>query len=380
MPKAVHQHVTAQLNKWANQGVEGHFSGDTSWIDFHLAPRAALARLVGAKPGEIAVMNSLSVNLHLLLASFYRPDSHRHMILMDDNAFPSDLHIVRSQIALHGLLPEDHLQFVHGDPLFGLYTTEAIVQRIQECGERLAVVLLPGVKHSTGQVLDIEKITQAAHEVGAYAGFDLAHSVANMPLQLDEWKVDFASWCTYKYLNSGPGGVGVVFIRQDHACDTASFRLAGWFANEKSTRFESGIPLSPIPDANGWQVSNPPVLSIAALAASLSIFDEVDLHSLRKRSLQLTAHLRELILTELGDKVRIVTPDDGDLQGCQTTFSLSNAEDSTESFVRIMADQGVIIDSRPPNLLRASLVPLYNTFDDAEQLVLTMKSSLRSTF
>jgi kynureninase len=260
----------------------------------------------------------------------------------------------------------------------GLYDTGAILQTIEDIGERLAVVVLPGVKHSTGQVLDIEKITAAAHTVGAFAGFDLAHSIGNVPLQLHDWGVDFAAWCTYKYLNSGPGGIGAAFIHENHASDVDRFRLAGWFGNKKSTRFDTDISFCPIGDANGWQISNPPILSITALRASLEIFNEVSIQELRQQSVKLTAHLHEMLQTEFRHDIRLITPTDEAQHGCQTAFSLIDTKPGKCDLVEKMAEHNIVIDFRPPDIYRVSLAPLYNSFEDVDQLMHSLKLVLRS--
>ena len=363
MPKAARQIVEEELDNWARLGVDAHHATGTPWYSYHEALREPTARLVGAKPLEVICMNSLTVNLHLMMATFYRPTKSRFKILMEDPAFPSDTYAIKTQIAHHGLDPKDAL--ILARPRKGEFTigTEDIVDLINKHADQLAVVVFGGINFFTGQLFDIEKITAAAQNRGVVAGFDLAHAIGNAPLSLHDWNVDFAVWCSYKYLNAGPGAVAGAFVHERHATNTSLPRLAGWFGNDPNTRFRLHLEpeFIPVPSADGWQISNPPILSMAPLRASLAIFDKAGgIDPLRAKSIKLTGYL-EFLLTEIGSKqFSIITPRDSSAHGCQ--LSIVAHEHPKGLHNELIAE--VKCDFREPNVIRVAPTPLYNTFHE----------------
>jgi len=364
MPKAARQIVEEELDNWARLGVDAHHATGTPWYSYHEALREPTARLVGAKPLEVICMNSLTVNLHLMMATFYRPTKSRFKILMEDPAFPSDTYAIKTQIAHHGLDPKDAL--ILARPRKGEFTigTEDIVDLINKHADQLAVVVFGGVNFFTGQLFDIEKITAAAQNRGVVAGFDLAHVIGNAPLSLHDWNVDFAVWCSYKYLNAGPGAVAGAFVHERHATNTSLPRLAGWFGNDPNTRFRLHLEpeFIPVPSADGWQISNPPILSMAPLRASLAIFDEArGIDPLRAKSIKLTGYL-DFLLTEIGSKkFSIVTPRDSSSHGCQLSIV---AHEHPKGLHNELIAAEVKCDFREPNVIRVAPTPLYNTFHE----------------
>jgi kynureninase len=365
MPKAARAIVEEELDNWAKFGVEAHHAVDTPWYTYHDALREPTARLVGAKPLEVICMNSLTVNLHLMMATFYRPTKSRFKILMEEPAFPSDTYAIKTQIMHHGLDPQDGL--ILARPRKGEFTirTEDILDFIDKNADQLAVVMFGGANFFTGQLFDIKKITAAAHKHGIVAGFDLAHAVGNIPLSLHDWNVDFAVWCSYKYLNAGPGAVAGAFVQERHATNTSLPRLAGWFGNDPNSRFRLHLEpdFIPVPSADGWQISNPPIFSMAPLRASLSIFHEAGgMEPLRAKSMKLTGYL-ESLLTQIGSKkFRVITPKDPDARGCQ--LSILAHEHPKELHNELIAAD-VKCDFREPNVIRVAPTPLYNTFHEA---------------
>lgn len=363
-PKNARASVNQELDDWATYGVEGHFHAKRPWYSYHEQFAKGSAMIVGAKESEVVVMNQLTVNLHLLLISFYRPEGKRKKILFETKPFPSDHYAFESQARLHGLLPEDVL--VEMQPREGEVTlrTEDIVSKIQSVGDELAVVCFGAVNYFTGQFFDIKTITEAAHAVGAKAGFDLAHAAGNVPLHLHDHNVDFACWCSYKYLNSGPGGVSGAYIHERYHKDKSLVRLAGWWGHNKQTRFQMQPGFDPIESAEAWQMSNAPVLSMAAHKASLDIFEQAGMSALRTKSLALTAYL-EFIVKETaqstGVALRILTPENPEERGCQLSIVVPGA---TKKLVHDLAARGVIVDWREPNVIRLAPVPLYNSFED----------------
>src|ERR1700682_4165336 len=297
MPKAARQIVEQELDDWAKLAVDAHLDGAAPWYSYHETLREPTARLIGAQPNEVICMNSLTVNLHLMMATFYRPTKTRFKILMEDPAFPSDTYAVKTQIVHHGLDPKEAL--VLAQPREGEFTvrTEDIVDLIEKQADQIALVLIAGINFFTGQLFDIEKITAAAQKRGITVGVDLAHAIGNVPLALHDWNVDFAVWCSYKYLNAGPGAVAGAFVHERHATNTKLPRLAGWFGNDPNTRFRLHLEpeFIPVPSADGWQISNPPIFSMAPLRASLSIFDEAGMEQLRAKSIKLTGYLQFLL-------------------------------------------------------------------------------------
>jgi kynureninase len=326
--------------------------------------REPTARLIGAQPNEVICMNSLTVNLHLMLATFYQPTKSRNKILMEEPAFPSDTYAIKSQIVHHGLDPKDAL--ILARPRKGEFTlrTEEIADLIERHSDQLAVVMIGAVNFFTGQLFDIEEITATAQKRGIVVGFDLAHAVGNVPLALHDWNVDFAVWCSYKYLNAGPGAVAGAFVHERHATDTKLPRLAGWFGNDPNTRFRLHLEpeFIPVPSADGWQISNPPIFSMAPLRASLSIFEEAGgLEALRAKSIKLNGYLQFLLEHAGSNRFTIITPREAGARGCQ--LSILAHEHSKELFRKLEA-AGVKCDFREPNVIRIAPTPLYNTFDD----------------
>jgi kynureninase len=358
-PRSVRDAVEAELDAWAKLGVQGHFHVGSTWVSFDEPLREPTARLVGALPDEVATMNSLTVNLHLLMASFYRPSGDRTKILIDAPTFPSDRYAVESQLIHHGLDPSEHLVVVGPRPGESVVRTEDLEATIHDHRDRLAVALLAGVNYATGQVHDIPRLTAAIHEAGAVAGWQLAHSAGNVPLALHDWDVDFAMWCTYKYLCGGPGSIAQLFVNRRHGSDPGVPRLAGWFGNALATRFRMAETFDPAVGADSWRMSNPPILALAPVRAAMAIFDEVGMDALRAKSLRLTPYLAGLIDAIGG--VEIVTPRDPNAHGAQLSLRLPNARARLE---RLEA-AGIVADFREPDIIRVAPVPMYNSFHDA---------------
>ncbi len=313
-------------------------------------------------------MNTLTVNLHLMMATFYRPDRTRHKILIEDHAFPSDHHAVESQIRWHGLNPQDSLVYVAPEKNQQLLTTEKICTTIEQHADSLALVLLPGVQYYTGQVLDMQTITKTAHRFGITAGFDLAHAAGNIPMQLHDWNVDFAAWCTYKYLNSGPGSLAGCYIHHRHATNTELNRLAGWWGHDKGTRYQMESEFVPIPTAEGWQLSNPPILSLAAIRASMDVFQEAGgIVPLRAKSVKMQDYFRRSLETVLGDRVQVIAP--AEQSGCQLSLEINLSGVAGNDVYERLEAQGMRTDWREPNVIRAAPVPLYNTFEEIWKFV-----------
>lgn len=366
-PLAVREAVNAELDHWGEHAVEGHFRGEKPWMYYHKFLTEATARLVGALPHEVVVMNTLSVNLHLMMVSFYRPSGKRYKIIMEAGAFPSDQYAVESQVRFHGFEPADAI--VEVAPREGEETlrTADILETISRHGNETALVLFSGVQYYTGQFFDLKAITEAAHRAGAHAGFDLAHTAGNLPLELHEWGPDFAVWCSYKYLNSGPGGPSGVFVHERHANSPELPRFAGWWGHDEDSRFRMEKGFRPMHGAAGWQLSNAQILSFAAHLASLNLFDEAGMNRLRVKSLLLTAYL-EYTLTSARDRgldFRIITPNESNSRGCQ--LSLLTGPEGRALFDRLTA-QGVVTDWREPNVIRFAPVPFYNSFTDIWKL------------
>src|SRR5229473_7847197 len=364
MPKSARQIVEQELDNWAKLGVDAHLDATPPWYSYHETLREPTARLVGAQPNEVICMNSLTVNLHLMMATFYRPTKSRNKILMEEPAFPSDTYAIKSQIVHHGLDPKEALMLAR--PRKGEFTvqTEEIVDLIEKHGDQLAVVLIGAVNFFTGQWFDIPKITEAAQKRGIVVGFDLAHAIGNVPLALHDWNVDFAVWCSYKYLNASPGAVAGAFVHERHATNRQLPRLAGWFGNDPNTRFQMQLEpdFIPVPSADAWQISNPPIFSMAPLRASLSIFDEAGgMKPLRAKSVKLTGYLEFLLERGSSKKFTVITPRDADARGCQ--LSILAHEHPKELFQELQA-AGVKCDFREPNVIRVAPTPLYNTFHE----------------
>jgi len=367
-PRATRAQVQQVLDAWSERAVEGHFEGEAPWMHYHGLVREPLARLVGAEPAEVVAMNTLTVNLHLMLASFYRPTRERPAILIEAGAFPSDRHAVESQILLHGFDPATDLIEVEADQADGTLSMEAIAAAIASHGPRLAVVLWPGVQYRTGQAFDLGEIARLAHAQGAVAGFDLAHAVGNLPLALHDDGADFAVWCHYKYLNSGPGAVAGCFVHaRHHGADLP--RLAGWWGHDPASRFQMAAGFIPAPGADGWQLSNPPVLALAPLRASLDQFERAGMEALRRKSESLTGFLEHLIHARLSDVLQIVTPADPRQRGCQLSLRVAGGRTQGRALFDYLRDTGVLGDWREPDVIRISPVPLYNRHADVLRFV-----------
>jgi kynureninase len=364
MPKAARQIVDEELDNWAGLGVDAHHATGTPWYSYHEALRDPVARLVGAKPLEVICMNSLTVNLHLMMATFYRPTKSRFKILMEDPAFPSDTYAIKTQLIHHDFDPTEAL--VLARPRKGEFTirTEDVVDLIDKHADQLAVIMFAGVNFFTGQLFDIEKMTASAQKRGIVVGFDLAHAIGNVPLSLHDWNIDFAVWCSYKYLNAGPGGIAGAFVHERHATNTKLPRLAGWFGNDPNTRFRLHLEpeFIPVPSADGWQISNPPIFSMAPLRASLAIFDEAGgIGPLRAKSVRLTAYLEFLLSQHASKRFTVITPKSANERGCQ--LSIVAHEHPKELHNKLIA-AGVKCDFREPNVIRIAPTPLYNTFHE----------------
>ncbi len=364
MPKAARKIVEQELDDWASRGVDAHLDAETPWYSYHENLRQPMGRLVGAKPVEVICMNSLTVNIHLMMATFYRPTPTRFKVLMEEPAFPSDTYAIKTQIVHHGRDPKAALLLARPREGETTVRTEDITDLIEKNADSLAVVLIGAVNFFTGQFFDIAAITAAAQKRGITVGIDLAHAVGNLPLSLHDWNVDFAVWCSYKYLNAGPGAVAGAFVHERHATNTQLPRLAGWFGNDPNTRFQMQLQpeFVPVPSADGWQVSNPPILSMAPLRASLAIFDEAGgMKPLREKSKQLTGYLEFLLQRAGTNRFTVVTPPEPDARGCQLSIL---AHQNPRELHKALEAAGVKADFREPNVIRAAPTPLYNSFHD----------------
>lgn len=372
MPRRAREQLVIEAAAWGRLGVEAHFRDEAPWFTYAEQLAESTARVIGAMPDEVVSMNSLTVNLHQLFATFFRPTAERYRILIEDGAFPSDRYAVMSQLQHHGIAIEAGLVLVKPRPGEDLLRSEDIESLIEEHRESLALVWLPGIQYTTGQVLDIERLTAAAHAAGAMSGWDLAHAAGNIPTRMHDWDADFAVWCTYKYMNAGPGSTGQAFIHERWASDPSLVRLAGWFGNDPVTRFEVTHDFVPAPGAVSWQVSNPPILALAPLRASLELFDEVGIEALRARSERLTAHLQAM-LDEI-EGVETVTPRDPAQRAAMFCLRVPHRSREVE---RALAMRGVILDFRAPDIFRVALAPLYNTYSDAAHLAGVLREVVR---
>ena len=363
MPKAVPALMQQELADWGRFAVEGHMQAKTPWYSYHENFRETGARLVGARPGEVVVMNSLTVNLHLMMVTFYRPEGGRTKIVLEESAFPSDAYAVASHVQSRGLDPAEHVIVLRPEPGEQTIATEAIERLLAERGDEIALVLLPGIQYYTGQRFDLARITRAAHAAGAMAGFDLAHAAGNVPLSLHDWDVDFAAWCCYKYVNGGPGAAGGCFVHERHGKNPGLPRFAGWWGNDPATRFRLHLNEAFVPreGADGWQISNPNVFSMTPLLASLGQFDRVGIAALRTKSLDLTGYLEFLIGRARPGRVEVLTPTDPEARGCQLSFLIR--EGARQAFDAVRA-RGILPDFRQPDVIRMSPVPMYNSFVD----------------
>jgi len=383
-PKKTKQFLNEELDDWKRLGVEGHFdaSAKRPWFHYHKFLKEGLAAVVGAKPSEVVSMNSLTTNLHLMMVSFYRPTAKRFKIITEAGAFPSDQYALETQINFHAnhggnILFDKEKALIELAPRTGEHTLrkEDILEAIKEAGDELALVMMAGVQYYTGQFFDLKSITKTAHEVGALAGFDLAHAAGNVLLNLHDDGVDFAAWCSYKYMNSGPGCVSGIFVHEKHGNDKTIPRFAGWWGHDESQRFKMKKGFMPMVGADGWQLSNVNVMSSAAHLASLSIFSEVGMKVLRGKSLKLTGYLHFLLeeLNNSMNKIQIITPYKSEERGCQISILVENGG---KDLFDALNKQGVISDWREPNVIRVAPVPLYNTFEDVYEFVRILETEL----
>lgn len=373
-PKSTKDYINQELEDWANLGVEGHTDAKHPWLHYHEFLTENMAKVVGAKPIEVVVMNTLTVNLHLMMVSFYKPTPKRYKILIEADAFPSDKYAVETQLRHHGFDAKEGLilwKARKGEELANYEDLEAI---LKEQGDDIALVMIGGVNYYTGQFFDLKRITELGHHYGCMVGFDCAHGAGNVELNLHDSGADFAVWCTYKYLNSGPGSLGGCFVNERHAHDKNRNRFAGWWSHNKETRFKMRDEFDQLPGAEGWQLSNPPILSMAAIRASLDIFAEVGMEKLIKKSKQLTGYF-EFLINELNNQdIKIITPTNPEERGCQLSIRVKNAD---KKLHHQLTEAGVISDWREPDVIRCAPIPLYNSFQDVYELVERLKRILK---
>lgn len=367
-PRGVRAALLQELDDWARLGVEAHFHGRHPWMPYHAEVRAGLAAIAGAEEGEVVAMNTLTANLHFLMVSFYRPSAERPAILIEAGAFPSDRHAVASQLRFHGFDPARDLIEVQPDEAGGTISMAALERALAEHGHRVALVLWPGVQYRTGQAFDLREVARLAHARGCVVGFDLAHAAGNLPLALHDSGADFAAWCSYKYLNSGPGAVAGAFVHARHAHGDHP-RFAGWWGHDQATRFRMGPDFVPTPGAEGWQLSNPPILALAPLRVSLELFQSVGMAALRERSLRLTGYLESLVRARLGAVIEIATPAEPDRRGCQLSLRVRGGRDQGRALFEHLVARGVVGDWREPDVIRISPVPMYTRFADIARFV-----------
>ncbi len=373
-PKRAAELVQEELQDWHRYGVEGHWKARRPWLPYHENLSADLAGLVGARQGEVVAMNSLTVNLHLMMVSFYRPRDQRYKILIEQPAFPSDRYAVVSQLEFHGYRAIDALLEIAPREGETAIRDEDVLALIDERGDDIALVMLPGVQYYSGQLFDLQAITELAHRKGCVAGFDLAHSAGNTLMQLHDWDVDFAVWCSYKYLNAGPGAVAGCFLHERHGEDPSLPRFAGWWGHDKSSRFQMGPEFKPIAGVEGWQLSNPPILALAPLLASLDIFRRARMRELVTKSRRLTGYLEFLVQEQLGHAYEVITPAEPERRGCQLSLRLRAGAAAGRSLAKRLPELGVFVDWREPDVIRAAPVPLYNSFQDVFYFVKTLEA------
>lgn len=374
-PKRTKDFVDEVMEDWANLAVEGHFYSKKPWWDYHERLAAPLAKVVGAKTEEISVMNTLTVNLHLLMVSFYIPTKKRYKIICEEKAFPSDQYLIQSQVRFHGLEADDAIVEVKKRGGENYWRTEDIIAKINEVGDELALVIIGGVNYYSGQVFDMNTITKAGHDVGAFVGWDLAHGVGNIELKLNEWNVDFAAWCSYKYMNSGPGNASGIYVNEKHLNKTDIPRFEGWWGTKKETRFLMKPEFEPIETADAWQLSNPPVLSVAPYLASLTMFEEVGMPALIEKRDKIVSYL-EFVLQEIDKEVdstfEIITPREN--RGCQLSVFLHG---QGKSLFDYLIKNGVITDWREPNVIRLAPAPFYSSYEDMYQFGQLLKKGIQ---
>lgn len=374
-PRLTESYIRDLLTDWADRGVEGHTEGPYPWLPYHEFLSEKMASLVGAKPSEVVVMNSLTTNLHLMMVSFYRPTKTRYKIVVESDAFPSDKYAVKSQLEFHGIDPAGGLIYWEPRPGENLCRIEDLEEILDKQGEEIALLLIGNTNYYTGQAFPLKKIVELGHARGCMVGFDLAHGAGNIKPELHYSGADFAVWCTYKYLNSGPGSVAGCFVHERHARKTDLKRFAGWWGHNKNTRFEMGPDFDPLPGAEGWQLSNPPILSMAAIRASLDIFTEAGFDNLRKKSVQLTSYLEFLIQDSNPGSIQLITPENPEERGCQLSIQVKNAG---KNLFRQIRNEGIVGDWREPDVVRVAPVPLYNTFEEVYRFSQKLKKILNT--
>ena len=377
--KAVKEAVLDELTAWQELGVEGHFKGQRPWLSYNDLLREPMSALIGAKPHEVVVMNSLTVNLHLMMISFYRPQGKRRIILIEQQSFPSDRYAVESQIRMHGLDPDECLVEIAPRGNSHIIDETVIEDYLAEHGEQVALVLWPGVQYATGQFFDLKRIAQSAHKAGALCGFDLAHAVGNVPLNLRDSGVDFAVWCTYKYLNSGMGAVAGCFVNDRHGESDSLPRLHGWWGTNPESRFLMESEFVPARGAEAWVMSNPPILAMAPIRVSLALFQQAGMTALHEKSIAMTAYLEQLIHSELNDSIEIITPGQPERRGCQLSLRVLDGREAGRTLFEQLEKAGTIPDWREPDLIRVAPVPLYNRFEDCWLFVNQVKTLLGQT-
>ena len=372
-PKITSKYIRQELDDWANFGVEGHFEAKNPWLSYHELLTDNMSKIVGAKPIEVVVMNTLTTNLHLLMVSFYQPTKTKYKIIIESDAFPSDRYAVQSQLSFHGFDPDEAL--VEWSPKEGkeLLELEDLKSILDSQGDEVALLLIGGVNYYTGQYLDIKKITELGHAKDCIVGIDLAHGAGNIQPNLHDSGVDFAAWCTYKYLNSGPGSLSGLFVHEKHAQRKDLPRFAGWWNHNKETRFNMRQPFDVMKGAEGWQLSNPPILSMAAIKASLDIFEKVGMDVLLKKSKKLTGFFEFLIHQIASDTIKIITPAHPNKRGCQLSLQVKNAD---KNLHRKLTENNIITDWREPDVIRCAPVPMYTSFEDVYHMVKTLESLL----
>jgi kynureninase len=374
-PKSTQEAIQIELTDWANLGVEGHFKAENPWLNYHSYLTKPMARIVGAKPIEVVVMNTLTTNLHLMLASFYQPNKEKSKIIIEKDAFPSDRFAVESQIKHHNLSVDENLIIWEPNTKTELYETSELERLLVENKNQIALILVGGVNYYTGQYLPLKKIAKIGHEHNCYVGFDCAHGAGNVKLNLHESNADFAVWCTYKYLNSGPGSLGGAFVHEKHAYNKNLKRLSGWWNHNIKTRFNMRDEFDVIPGAEGWQLSNPPILSMAAIKSSLEIFNETSIEELTSKSKLLTGYFQYLLNEIKSPLIKIITPNSNSDRGCQLSVKLIGLD---KSFHKKISEKNIVTDWREPNVIRCAPVPLYNTFEEVYLFVKTLKTLLKN--
>lgn len=372
-PKATQEYIQQELDDWAKYGVEGHFEAQNPWMPYHEFLTENMAKIVGAKPLEVVIMNTLTTNLHLLMVSFYQPTKTKYKIVIESDAFPSDRYAVQSQLEFHGFDAKEGL--VEWKPRAGeeLLRMEDLESILEEQGDEIALLMIGGVNYYTGQYLDIKRIAELGHAKDCFVGIDLAHGAGNIQPNLHDSNVDFAAWCTYKYLNSGPGSLAGLFVHEKHAHRKDLPRFAGWWNHNKETRFNMRQPFDVMAGAEGWQLSNPPILSMAAIKASLDLFSKVGMEALREKSEKLTGYFEYLIKQIDSDAIKIITPSNPKERGCQLSVQVKNADKSLHTK---LTENNIITDWREPDVIRCAPVPMYNSYEDVYQMVAILKSLL----